>query len=395
MKPSEAPATDLSFLLITAEGLIVDAHESACLAIGWTRAELVNKPMSDILEYGHDLLMTHLQELQAAPPVEGGTSVSFSALVRKSDQTNIPATAIVRPVPELDCFAVGFEDLPGDNAEATQALAANEVQAIEPEIAIAPAPVMETIQPVIENVQLSDPLDMPEAGLNFAPRVPVEENPIASLRDLQKPQGKSNGDGTSFRNIFLSGSTRNAVESNGSNGANGVEEIAAQLETERQERRRLEARVLSLNDQLQQLHLQLKNNLETENIYHKRISESEEAVRNAEQSKTDAEVALGEQKKKQGLVEQNLTQLKAACAQREQERKAWQQEWLAKLESSLAALKESDARLEKEIATRRGIDVTLQMLRQDFYAHSKEPQLNVTVSEPKSRANADLVEAAN
>src|SRR5688572_3499366 len=108
MKPSDEGAGESSVLLITPEGVIADAHETACLAIGWSREELLNKPVSDILEYGHDLVMDSLLQLQD----ESNEMMSVSALVRRSDQTSFPATAVVRRVAELGCFTVEFGDLP-------------------------------------------------------------------------------------------------------------------------------------------------------------------------------------------------------------------------------------------------------------------------------------------
>lgn len=347
MKPSDEGAGEISVLLITPEGVIADAHEAACLAIGWTREDLLNKPMSDVLEYGHDLLMESLVQLQD----ESNEGLSISTLVRRSDQTSFPATAVVRRVAELGCFTVEFGDLP----ETATAAAAP-----EPEVASEPAP---------------EPVRVVEADPTLAD---VQEN--AAVESASAPR---------FRNIFLSAGQRpqahakeEAVEappstpavSNGSNGSsmtNGKHDLASQLETERQERKRLEGRVLALNDQLQQLHAQLKNNLESETIYHKRMEESEEEVRKAQQAKVDAEVALREEQQKRERVERDLAEAKASFARQDEERKAWQAEWLAKLQANLAALLESDSRVEKEIATRRGIEVKLQMLQQDFGGESK------------------------
>src|SRR5205823_5352290 len=111
-------------------GVIMDARDAACPALGWAREELVNKGMSELLEYGADLLMNQLQELQAGALAE--STFSVSTLVRRKDQTTFPATAIVRPMPELDCFVVGFDDLPSDIAPATESVTAVESKSDEP-----------------------------------------------------------------------------------------------------------------------------------------------------------------------------------------------------------------------------------------------------------------------
>jgi hypothetical protein len=382
MNASDSREDNASVLLTSGEGIILDASEATCLALGWSREELVGKGLGELLEYGGDLLMAQLNELQAGSIPEGWFSVS--ALVRRQDQTHFPVTAVVRPILEMGCFAVGFEDLPGDVAEATEFLSANGMAA-----ATSPLP-NET-----GNLDLAEPAEVPETDSACALRSAEEKIPEELPREVEETNAKANGDVPRFRNtLFLSGSKRVETESNGSPRSSGDEEIAPQLENERQERRRLEARVLSLNDQLQQLHLQLKSNLETENIYHKRVSECEEAVRKAEQGKTAAEETLREQWKRQEILEHDFAEFKSAYAQAEDERKSWEQQWLSKLQSSLAALQESDARMEKEIATRRGLDVTLQMLRQDFCAQSKNQEPQAQELRPRSRVASELAEPA-
>ena len=370
MKQSDEGAAEPSVLLMTPEGVIADAHATACLAIGWSREDLLNRPMSEILEYGHDLLMESVVQLQD----ESNEVFSVSTLVRRNDQTSFPATAIVRRIPELGCFTVEFGDLP----DAVASAAAPEPAAVTASEDVAPEPVK-----VVE----------------------VDR----TLADVQEPAVEvENSSAPRFRNIFLSGGERPHAKSepvevasvgngsngasgsngsNGTNGANGKHDLASQLETERQERKRLEGRVLSLNDQLQQLHAQLKSNLEAEGISHKRVTEAEEEVRKAQQGKVDAEVALEKEQQKRERVEKDLTELKASFERQEQERKAWQAEWLAKLQTNLASLLESDARVEKEIATRRGIEVKLQMLQQDF---SGESVRGNAAPVAKNGAHADL-----
>lgn len=361
MKPSDEGAGEPSVLLMTPEGVIADAHETACLAIGWTRDELLNRPMSEILEYGHDLLMDSVAQLSD----ESNEVFSVSTLVRRHDQTSFPATAIVRRIPELGCFTVEFGDLPDS---------------------IATAPAAETLN----TAPTPEPVRVVRAD--------------RTLADVQETETAENSGAPRFRNIFLSGGerphakpeqieepgatvTNGANGSNGSSGSNGKHDLASQLETERQERKRLEGRVLSLNDQLQQLHAQLKSNLEAESTYHKRVAEGEEEIRKAQQGKIEAELALEKEQQKRERVEKDLADLKASFEKQEQERKAWQAEWLGRLQANLASLLESDARVEKEIATRRGIEVKLQMLQQDFSGESA--RANATPA-AKNGAHADL-----
>jgi PAS domain S-box-containing protein len=361
MKPSDSQLDD-TCLLINSDGVIMDARDAACPALGWAREELVNKGMSELLEYGADLLMNQLRELQAGATAE--SSFTVSTLVRRKDQTHFPATAIVRPMPELDCFVVGFDDLPTDAAVATESVTA---------------------------VKSNDDQSIPPAPEPIAPEPPAEI-PVAFARDVEPENGnaKSNGNGhpPRFRNIFLSEPPRPEAKAE-ANHSNGKGDLAAQLETERQERRRLEARVLSLNDQLQQLHVQLKSSLESENVYQKRVSECEEAVRKSEASKTAAETALHEQQQQRERVEHEFAEFKSAHARSNEERAGWEAEWLAKLESSLTGLHESDVRFAHEIATRRGIQDKLQALQQDFLARPEQSQATI-----ESAPDGELAEAA-
>src|SRR5687768_15292551 len=135
MKQSDEGAAEPSVLLMTPEGVIADAHETACLAIGWSREELLNRPMSEILEYGYDLLMESVVQLQD----EANEVFSVSTLVRRNDQTSFPATAIVRRIPELGCFTVEFGDLPDAMASAAAPAAVTETE----DVTLEPARVVE------------------------------------------------------------------------------------------------------------------------------------------------------------------------------------------------------------------------------------------------------------
>lgn len=362
MKSSDAEIATASVLFVDAEGVVIAVEENVCTALGWTRETLLNQPISEALEYGHDLVMNCVTQLNDESIEQWPDGLPVSTLVRRSDQTNFPATIIVRRVPDLGCFSLTFDDLA--IAETAQ------------EVDVAPA---QDPEPVIEELS----------------------------RDVPEPRIVINGDGPRFRNVFLNGAMRAGSEpkleapivvvkelKEERSVVNGSEDFAAQLKTEREERRRLESRVLSLNTQLQQLHAQLKSNLESENIYQKRVLECEEELQKAEQLKVAAEVALVEEKQRGARLEEAIDRIKADFAVRDDERRSWQQEWLAKLEVNLSALQESDARFAKEIATRRGIDVTLQMLRQDFCAESKKQEGVAIPKYVNGSARVEFTEAA-
>lgn len=364
MKSTDAETAGAPVLFVDAEGVVIAVEDHTCTALGWTREDLLNRSIGDALEYGHDLVMNCVTQLNDESIDQWPDGLPVSTLVRRHDQTTFPATVIVRRVPDLGCFNLTFDDLPVEAKE-------NAIVTSKP--SVAPGEAVDVV---------------------------AEELPC----DLQQSRMLVNGDGPRFRNVFLNGSARSESKVETPAHAvkeeamivNGVEDVGTQLKMERDERRRLEARVLSLNTQLQQLHAQLKSNLESENIYQKRVLECEEELQKAEQLKVAAEVALVEEKRRGGGLEEQIERLKADFIVREDERKAWQQDWLAKLELNLNALQESDARFAKEIATRRGIDVTLQMLRQDFCSESKKQESSAApVAAPvKSSVGSQFAEEA-
>jgi len=379
MNSSDSRCGDGYALLIDNGGIVLDAHETASNALGWAREELLNKGIGELFEYGGDLVMNSLVEMQDPAKADSHEKLSVSTLVRKKDRSHFPATAIVQSVPELGCFAIAFEDLPGDIAEMAPLIATDADAHSEPRCEAAPE-VEHIHAPAETNAAPQEVFPEPRQGTNEILRV--------SSRDLERPSANLENGAPKFRNIFLSGSRGNG-ESNGSNGANGKDDMATQLENEKQERKRLEARIVSLNDQLQQLHVQLKNNLESETIYQKRVNEAEEELLKAEESKAAAERAVLEEQQRHNRLEQEFDQFKTTCAQQRRERELRQKEWLSKLQSSLAALQESDARLEKEISARRAIEVKLQLLQQDFFAHAESKEMDAPkISENSMQADS-------
>jgi hypothetical protein len=341
MKTSTAQTNDPSVLLIDRDGIIVDAREGTCSALGWERGELVNKRMSELLEFGSDVLMERLHEMQD----DSVPGFSFLTLVRRHHQSCVPTTAQVRRMPDLDCFTVAFDELNNHTADGT-------------------------LPQVNEEIKTAKSRD-----LDASCSKPTNETQIAPTNeksiDIEEAPANTNGAGPKFRNIFLNDPQRPASNSAPSSPVTRIDETISQLESEDHERRRLEERVLSLTEQLQQLHGQLKSNLESENVCQKKLRERETELRNTEQSKVAAEVALCEQRNERARLEEELSQLKSNHAKLEAERISSQKEWLAKLDIAFTELQESDARLANEIETRRGIQETLRTIQQEFSTFSK------------------------
>jgi hypothetical protein len=233
------------------------------------------------------------------------------------------------------------------------------------------------------------------AGATAAEEPQIDPIPAPEIEPARASgNGNGNGSGTGFRNIYLSGSQRPVARVEAKpeikqeskpetkivakvdakpepkNQSNGVGNLTTQLEAERHERRRLEARVLSLNDQLQQVHAQLKSSLESESIYQKRVLECEEGLKRAEEMQAAAEAALDGEKEQCARLEGELAKFQSAAMESAEERNAWQEKWLLKLASALTAMQESDARLAEETEKRRDLQKTLRGLHEDFCAEA-------------------------
>lgn len=300
MKTCDVELEQDSVFLIGGDGVILDARESVCSALGWEHRDVLNRGVGDLLEYGADILLKGLEGAQAG--ADSMESFMVSTLVRTKNGC-VPATAIVKAMPELNCFSVGFEDLPGVENEKTELMTDNA--------------------------------------------------------------------NSGFRNLALLGESRGKampVEAAAPKMEKSQDEIETVLVTESQERRRLETRVFELTGQLQQLHGQLKTNLESEATCQKRLRECEDALQAADHAKVATEVALCAERKSRETLEGEVARLKAGWAKLEEERKVWQHEWLAKLEGSLVALQASDARLLEEISAREKIQQALRGLQTDFGA---------------------------
>src|SRR4051812_11175390 len=189
MKPPETGSDEPRIFLVSNEGVVVDAHEDACAALGWSREEILNRGVSDLLEYGYDLLRERLGEVEATAE----TSFSITALVRRKDQSNFPASAVVRLLPHLNCFTLAFQDVGSEDVAAPAAAA--EVPVAKPIEALnkAPAPVVET------------------------PNVKVAPAPIAN----------SNGNTSTFRNVQLCVSKKAPSNAEVNEAAKNAAEAAA------------------------------------------------------------------------------------------------------------------------------------------------------------------------
>lgn len=96
-------------MLLDEQGTILDAHPSCAEAFGWGEAELSGKDIKELLEYGREVLMQQLVQLQDSDADGSGhTSFSIRVMARRKDSTKFRARVTVRRFPRLDCWTVAF-----------------------------------------------------------------------------------------------------------------------------------------------------------------------------------------------------------------------------------------------------------------------------------------------
>jgi PAS domain S-box-containing protein len=153
--------------------------------------------------------------------------------------------------------------------------------------------------------------------------------------------------------------------------------VTADLETERSERRRVEQRLTTLTTQLEQMHLDLKQHLESERANQARVTELEQQVRERERALVRLRADLQKETANRDLVEQQLqavgdmgAQLRQYLSLFEESKKVFkrtQEQLEGKLRTTQESLAETEAKLEKEIAERRGLDASLSAAQRSLH----------------------------
>jgi hypothetical protein len=213
MNPSDSQPNAAPTLLISGEGIILDAHDAMCVALGWTREALVNKTVGELFEYGADLVLIRMQGVQTGASNE--TEFAVSALIRRQDQTNFPTTAIVRHIAELDCFSLGFDDLAveaGGN-ETNEVAAVAEAPFVNEAAVVASVEESEPVESALESLDIvgamrvsaPEPEPTPVRQVHqTAPAAPTHKNGNGNGNGSENGNGNgngSNGGNTTFRNI--------------------------------------------------------------------------------------------------------------------------------------------------------------------------------------------------
>jgi PAS domain S-box-containing protein len=152
-------------------------------------------------------------------------------------------------------------------------------------------------------------------------------------------------------------------------GVASLARVSADLETERSERRRVEQRLAALTSQLQQMHLDLNQQLESERGNQGRVNELEEQLRERERMLVRLRADLQKEVSNRDLAEQQLqavgdmgAQLRGYLSLFEESKKVFkrtQEQLEGKLRATQEALGETEAKLQKEASERRGLEESL------------------------------------
>ena len=152
-------------------------------------------------------------------------------------------------------------------------------------------------------------------------------------------------------------------------GVASLARVSADLETERSERRRVEQRMTALTSQLQQMHLDLNQQLESERGNQGRVNELEQQLRDRERMLVRLRADLQKEVSNRDLAEQQLqavgdmgAQLRGYLSLFEESKKVFkrtQEQLEAKLRMTQESLGETEAKLQKEASERRGLEESL------------------------------------
>jgi PAS domain S-box-containing protein len=186
--------------------------------------------------------------------------------------------------------------------------------------------------------------------------------------------------------------------------------VTADLEKERGERRRVEARSTSLTAQLQELHESLKQHLESERSTQERIHQLEQHVLERDDLNSRVQADLQKEAAARQLAEDQLratedlkAHLRNCLASFEQAKTGFrrmQEELNTRLKASQAALTESEARAQKEAGERQRAEEGLAAARRSLQeAQSADLELTKLKSElqlqefEKQRMQAESVQS--
>ena len=163
--------------------------------------------------------------------------------------------------------------------------------------------------------------------------------------------------------------------------------VTAELEKERAERRRVEHRCAALGVQMQELHIELKQHLESEKATQSRLSDLEQQLHERGEAINRARAELHKETADRQLAEEQLraagdmsAQLRKYLSLFDESKKVFkraQEDLEAKLQVSHAAVSEVEAKLQKEISERQRLDEALQAAQRNAQEQSEKTTIEL------------------
>jgi len=170
-------------------------------------------------------------------------------------------------------------------------------------------------------------------------------------------------------------------------GVASLARATADLEKERGERRRTEQRAATLSAQLQELHTELRQHLESEKETRARLADLEQQVREREDTVSRVNADLNKESAERQLAEEQLraagdmsAQLRKYLSLFEESKKVFkrsQDELESRLQASIGASSDHDAKLQKEISERQRLEEALAVAQRNLAEQSQKSALEL------------------
>ncbi len=171
-------------------------------------------------------------------------------------------------------------------------------------------------------------------------------------------------------------------------GASSRARATSDIEQARSERRRIEQRAGALSTQLQVLHEQLRQQIETESASQHRLTEMEQEVRQKDEavSRLNAELEKERSEREQaeeqlqttGELTVHLRNCLSAFEVAKQSFKRTQEEMESRLNSNLNAMNEAETRAQKESSDRRRVEEDLGAAQRSLKEQSQRTSMEIS-----------------
>jgi hypothetical protein len=239
--------------------------------------------------------------------------------------------------------------------------------------------------------QLEEKLkDLMSAGMQYVrhelkgePQSPRKEGRAVSKTQSQEGQSHASSEQDSAHQMELAEAERRVRD-----GVASLARATAELEKERVNRRRIEDRASSLTVQVETMHEQLRQHLESERANENKIAQLENDLRERESKVSQLQADLQNVTTDLRLAEERLNTTAEISRQFEdslqvadeakQAFKRTEEQLTACLEASAQALSEADGRLKKETSERQELAKTVESLQRQLQQETEKSKLEIS-----------------